>query len=63
MLQEGLGLLDEERLADAMLEVYGEGVLKVIHPKMMGDLGEYVSGCFLGCDFLQEVDRVFLLVS
>ena len=53
-----LGLLEEERLAEAMLERYGERVLRVIHPEMMDDLGEYVSGCLLGCDLLQEVDRV-----
>ncbi len=53
-----LGLLDEERLAEAMLKWYGEGVLRVIHPEMMDNLGEYVSGCLLGCDLLQEVDRV-----
>ncbi len=54
----GLGLLEEERLAEAMLKRYGEGVLRVIHPDMMDNLGEYVSGCLLGCDLLQEVDRV-----
>ncbi|MEC4986112.1 MAG: TniQ family protein [Oscillatoria sp. PMC 1068.18] len=53
-----LGLLEEERLAEAMLERYGEGVLRVIHPEMINNLGEYVSGCLLGCDLLQEVDRV-----
>ncbi len=53
-----LRLLEEERLAEAMLDRYGEGVLRVIHPEMMDDLEEYVSGCLLGCDLLQEVDRV-----
>jgi hypothetical protein len=53
-----LGLLEEKRLAEATLKRYGEGVLRVIHPEMMDDLGEYVSGCLLGCDLLQEVDRV-----
>ncbi|ACK70745.1 Tn7-like transposition protein D [Gloeothece citriformis PCC 7424] len=53
-----LGLLEEERLVAAMLERYGEGVLRLIHPEMMENLGEYVSGCLLGCDLLQEVDRV-----
>lgn len=53
-----LGLLEEERLAEAMIERYGEGVLRAIHPEMMDDLGEYVSGCLLGCDLLKEVDRV-----
>ncbi|ACK67893.1 Tn7-like transposition protein D [Rippkaea orientalis PCC 8801] len=45
-----LGLLEEKRLAEAMLKRYGEGVLRVIHPEMMDNLGEYVSGCLLGCD-------------
>ena len=53
-----LGLLEEERLAKAMLKRYGERVLRVIHPEMMDYLGEYVSGCLLGCDLLQEVDRM-----
>lgn len=53
-----LGLWEEERLAEAILKRYREGVLKVIHPEMMENLGEYVSGCLLGCDLLQEVDRV-----
>ena len=53
-----LGLLDQERLAEAILDRYREGVLRVIHPEMMDNLGEYVSGCLLGCDLLQEVDRV-----
>lgn len=53
-----LGLTEEERLAEAMLERYGEEVLRVIHPEMIGDLGEYVWGCLLGCDLLPEVDRV-----
>jgi hypothetical protein len=53
-----LGLLEEERLAEAMLECYGEGVLRVIHPEMMDNLGEYVLGCLLGCDLLPEIDRV-----
>ena len=53
-----LALLEEERLAEAMLERYGEGILRVIHPEMMDNLGEYVSGCLLGCDLLQQVDRV-----
>ncbi|MEA5540357.1 hypothetical protein VB834_15130 [Limnoraphis robusta Tam1] len=41
-----------------MLSCYGEGLLKTIHPEMMDNLGEYVLGCLLGCDWLQEVDRV-----
>ncbi len=50
--------LTEERLAEAMLDRYGEEVLRVIHPEMMEGLGEYVWGCLLGCDLLPEVDRV-----
>lgn len=53
-----LGLLEEERLTEATLERYGEEVLRMIHPEMMENLGEYVLGCLLGCDLLQEVDRV-----
>ena len=50
--------LDEERLAKAILDFYGEGVLREIHPEMMDNLGKYVASCLLGCDWLQEVDRV-----
>ena len=50
--------LTEERLAEAMLDRYGEEVLRIIHPEMMESLGEYVWGCLLGCDLLAEVDRV-----
>lgn len=55
---KNLGLLEEERIAEVMIESYGEEVLRMIHTEMMVDLGEYVSGCLLGCDLLQEVDRV-----
>jgi hypothetical protein len=52
------GWLEEEKLAEAMLSCYGEELLRAIHPEMMDNLGEYVLGCLLGCDWLQEVDRV-----
>jgi hypothetical protein len=52
------GLLDREKLAEAMVERFGEKLLGELYPEMMEHFGDYVMGCLLGCDLLQEVDRV-----
>ncbi|MGK7930875.1 MAG: TniQ family protein [Microcystaceae cyanobacterium] len=56
---QGRGFLDDEaKFEGAMVEYYGEDVLRVIHPELMEGLGTYGLSWTMGCDLLWEVDRV-----